>query len=657
MHSGAISIPLCSIFTFRQEKKARQTDRNRQFCKMSDTAIKRAGLLNSIDSHVEGSQENNISSDNSNQKQPDRSSPVVSASPSSHSSVGGATQHSGEDSAPATGSTNVDPPSWKSLNTRVFDVYINDGSQKQKHLPDILDYKPPPTETESYSDRSHLLINTGQGRKVSLPATNSMVHKKTPQSLTANRAQSLSLALEQRISEKQISPLVSNPHHLSDISINANGSTMPSAPSSGPAQPQQPQQQHLLHTRHSQSSQDLPTPMSAMSFNSSTISVPENLNNNDKWAPNVETAFINALQLVMKNGTAKIKLKDNNYGRNELISIYIKNKTGEERSKKQISSHIQVWKKSIANKIHNDIQTTKFETQLLHLIENGAEQTAENWELFENTFNEILEQEQNSIEYSRHHQNMMPTQLGYMGQNGYMLPQQNLQQQQQQQQQHYHQQQAYSTMPIPHTVFVPQGASVPILPYHIPMKKEPATPIEFAQELYGSLKSFKCVPVNPYEPYKPYQYTSQLQQGAIQTPLSSGVNSHQPQTRPVVPQVYSNGTAAGTATMNTAVTSASQIPIIQTQPPLSVSSPSIQSLYQVAKEVENQQKKLIDERYQRQNLQQSHHLPHFSINQSPNQSHQYQPKDLPRRHPILPPASQLNATPSPVISNINPARS
>ncbi|KAG0670525.1 hypothetical protein C6P45_002267 [Maudiozyma exigua] len=61
----------------------------------------------------------------------------------------------------------------------------------------------------------------------------------------------------------------------------------------------------------------------------------------DKWPHKVEKAFTEALRLIMKSGTSKIKVRNKNYGRNELISLYIRYETGEIRTKKQISSHIQ----------------------------------------------------------------------------------------------------------------------------------------------------------------------------------------------------------------------------------------------------------------------------------------------------------------------------
>lgn len=111
----------------------------------------------------------------------------------------------------------------------------------------------------------------------------------------------------------------------------------------------------------------------------------------DKWSEKVEEAFFEALRLIMKNGTTKIKIRNVNFGRNELISLYIKHKTNEFRTKKQISSHIQVWKKTIQNKIKDSLTLSSKEEELLHLIEHGAEQTTENSNLFYDIFEEIID--------------------------------------------------------------------------------------------------------------------------------------------------------------------------------------------------------------------------------------------------------------------------
>lgn len=65
---------------------------------------------------------------------------------------------------------------------------------------------------------------------------------------------------------------------------------------------------------------------------------------NDIWSDDVEMAFEEILAIIPKKSSNKIKISGRSCGRNELISDYILNKTGKFRSRKQVSSHIQVIK-------------------------------------------------------------------------------------------------------------------------------------------------------------------------------------------------------------------------------------------------------------------------------------------------------------------------
>ena len=128
----------------------------------------------------------------------------------------------------------------------------------------------------------------------------------------------------------------------------------------------------------------------------------------DKWPHKVEKAFTDALRLIMKSGTSKIKVRNKNYGRNELISLYIRYETGEIRTKKQISSHIQVWKKSILSKASSNMRLTQLDGEILSLIEKGAEQTKESLERFYGTFEVIIDTLSKEETMSGYHPNSYP---------------------------------------------------------------------------------------------------------------------------------------------------------------------------------------------------------------------------------------------------------
>ncbi|CAO3600105.1 unnamed protein product [Absidia cylindrospora] len=70
------------------------------------------------------------------------------------------------------------------------------------------------------------------------------------------------------------------------------------------------------------------------------------------WPPDVESAFIQALETIPKLGRRKILVNGKPCGRNELISDFIYRQTAKLRTRKQVSSHIQVLKNTRKNDPH-----------------------------------------------------------------------------------------------------------------------------------------------------------------------------------------------------------------------------------------------------------------------------------------------------------------
>lgn len=100
------------------------------------------------------------------------------------------------------------------------------------------------------------------------------------------------------------------------------------------------------------------------------------------WSKDVQNAFEEVLAIVPKNGLNKIKIGGKSCGRNELISDYILAKTGKFRTRKQVSSHIQV------------IKNMGLKKELIRLINHGPtfsspQENEENSKRFEEIFTKI----------------------------------------------------------------------------------------------------------------------------------------------------------------------------------------------------------------------------------------------------------------------------
>ncbi|SCU92132.1 LAMI_0E08922g1_1 [Lachancea mirantina] len=248
-------------------------------------------------------------------------------------------------------------PGWDPVHTRIFDVYVQDDA----------------ADGDDEADVNHLAIVTNDDEIA--PS-----HAPGPLRVSAAAA-APDTAPDAAIFGSGVHAL---PPHARPLLVNTGSGHRQVRVGTG-----FPPQRVLVKQEEDRDRRPAPLALAPLAPPGHVHVAPGSLVNTDIWPTPVENAFLSALRLIAKNGTAKIKLRDRNYGRNELISLYIHHQTREWRTKKQISSHIQVWKKSILNKVKADLELSAYESELLALIEHGAPATDQNSRQFHSTFSEI----------------------------------------------------------------------------------------------------------------------------------------------------------------------------------------------------------------------------------------------------------------------------
>ncbi|CAL9736161.1 hypothetical protein MOSE0_J03400 [Monosporozyma servazzii] len=401
---------------------------------------------------------------------------------------------------------------WSPTDTRVFDIYtLNDATKKIPFLdvfseefhPKISSIKQELPHSISIADDDDFISGSQSKNHTVSNLSSTPHHNNTADDgvvLPSNRKGGLSqmditsmtVSNNTTTNNNSITPITStDDHHPTHFSNDS-----PSL--------------HSNHTNNDDNYGESDSSSSANSQNGRSVASNSSFTRDttDKWSSEVEDAFLASLKLIAKKGTSKIKLLDKNYGRNELISLYIYYHTNEFRTKKQISSHIQVWKKGINSKRKNNLTITESELELFHLIENGAPKLSETITNFNNEFKVIIEKLEKEASTDKNHQ--LHESFPMLGVSTKKKTTTDLN----------------SDYDDYNSLITPNSAG-----YNLKSKDDlgkngsnniavPTYPVEYAKSMYESMPEYRCLPVgigntNTYHPYRDHNSRIAKSEGDI----------------------------------------------------------------------------------------------------------------------------------------------